>query len=217
MSTQNLTLYNLEATLMRLMFEREELAGEAAVPGEEALQRQALAQKDIEIREYIGREVKKVDGIAHYLHEFEMRATVAKEEAKRLKARADSWEARHERLETLVKSVMLMSGKSRLDGDSNTLKLVKCPPSVEITQPSQLTDEYQRITVTMPMTLWQRLLEATWNQPRYADINLQLRSSGDVKRSEPEAVKSKIAEALKRGDGVPGCSLVTDKLSLRVE
>ena len=130
MSTQNLSLYNLEATLMRLMFEREEIASEEPENGSQGeTQRRQLREKDTEIREYVSKEIRKVDGVAYYLKEFETRAAAAKEEAKRLKARADAWEARHERLETLVKSVMLMSGKSRLDGDSNTLRLVKNPPS----------------------------------------------------------------------------------------
>ena len=81
MSTANLSLYNLEATLMRLMFEREELAAEGL----------SVIEKDIEIREYVSKEIRKVDGVAYYLKEFEARATAAKEEAKRLKARADAW------------------------------------------------------------------------------------------------------------------------------
>ena len=201
-TTQNLTLYNLEATLMRLMFEREELATEGL----------SVIEKDIEIREYISKEIRKVDGVAYYLKEFEARAAAAKEEAKRLKARADAWERRHERLEEMVKSVMLMSGKARLDGDANTLRLQKCPPSVEIAQPELVPEEMQRVTVTMSMRLWlqiQRVMGETADQTAWKKL-LSMPT-----KLEPS--KSKIGEALKRGDGVPGCSLVTDKMSLRVE
>lgn len=197
MSTPNLTLYNLEATLMRLMFEREELATEGL----------SVIEKDIEIREYISKEIRKVDGVAYYLKEFEARAAAAKEEAKRLKARADAWERRHERLEEMVKSVMLMSGKSRLDGDSNTLRLVKCPPSVEIGQPELVPEEMQMVEVRMSLEIWRILQAHAYNE----DIDL-----GPIS-IRPSVSKSKIGEALKRGDGVPGCSLRDDKMSLRVE
>ena len=203
-------------------------------------------QQDIKIREYISKEIRKVDGVAYYLKEFEARAAAAKEEAKRLKARADAWEARHERLETLVKSVMLMSGKARLDGDSNTLRLVKCPASVEIAQPDHLPDEYVKMSVTLDCNTWADISDA---------IPVELRIKlNDATKSKPEPMKSKIAEALKQqipcekchttghmqvpvtnltpsgavacdacngagkvNQGVPGCSLVTDKMSLRVE
>jgi hypothetical protein len=205
MSTANLSLYNLEATLMRLMFEREELAAEGL----------SVIEKDIEIREYVSKEIRKVDGVAYYLKEFEARATAAKEEAKRLKARADAWEQRHERLETLVKSVMLMSGKARLDGDSNTLRLVKCPASVEIAQPELVPAEYCKLTVSMPVELWKLILVALENDG--LGSTHALAEIGELPEPKTEPVKSKIAEALKRGDGVPGCSLVTYKMSLRVE
>ena len=200
MSTQNLTLFNLEATLMRLMFEREELVTE----------RLSVIEKDIEIREYISKEIRKVDGVAYYLKEFEARAAAAKEEAQRLKARADAWEHRHERLEEMVKSVMLMTGKSRLDGDSNTLRLVKCPASVEIAQPELVPEEMQKVSITMPLVAWRALC---------ADLKLWPELANELERAatKAEPMKAKIGEALKRGDGVPGCSLVTDKMSLRVE
>jgi hypothetical protein len=236
MSTANLTLYNLEATLMRLMFEREELAAEGL----------SIIEKDIEIREYVGREIKKVDGVAYYLKEFEARAAAAKEEAKRLKARADAWEARHERLKTLVKSVMLMSGKARLDGDSNTLRLVKCPASVEIAQPELVPAEYcaseLKLTVADVITL-----KAACRESKDPEAQ-RLGESLPFSNPKREPMKIRIAEALKQqiacaachgigrttpfsdapgcpkcnatgkvNQGVPGCSLVTDKMSLRVE
>jgi len=239
MSTANLTLYNLEATLMRLMFEREEIQ---ELPNDN-VRTHLLTQKDIEIREYVSKEIRKVDGVAYYLKEFEARAAAAKEEAKRLKARADAWEARHDRLETLVKSVMLMSGKARLDGDSNTLRLVKCPASVEIAQPELVPSEYQKVVVTMPHSLWARVVRAI--------PEALLLEVGEHSKETSEPSKSKIGEALKQqiecsvcrgrghvvpfgsqtdlskctickgtgkvNQGVPGCSLVTDKMSLRVE
>lgn len=198
----NMTLYNLEATLMLLMFERETIQKDPDLTPKEI--EQALKAKDIEIREHVSKEVKKVDGIAYYLKEFEARAATAKAEKDRQARREKDWEARHDRLEELVKSVMLMSGKSRLDGDANTLKLVKNPPSVEIAQPELVPNSMRRLQVTMSLELYSKIKLALFasEHPAVETLTKELQQCTTT-RAEP--MKSKIAEALKQTEPCPKC------------
>jgi Gp157 protein len=215
---ESLTLYDIETDLLNLM-----LCREAALDDSEmrpALRDEAVKQIDLAIRERISNEIQKVDGIAFYLREFAARAAAAKAEKDRLAARQRMWEAREERLKEIVTGVMLMTGKKRLEGDSNTLRLQKCPASVEIGQLGMVPDEYLKATVTMPLELWNLVLELIENakDEGYGAAPCIFKQIAPVMASvKLDASKSKIAEALKRGDGVPGCSLVTDKMSLRVE
>jgi Siphovirus Gp157 len=244
MST-GLTLYDIETDLLNLMLCREAVLDDEQYHGDEASRTEALEMIDRSIKERVSAEIAKVDGIAFYLREFAARATTAKVEAKRLKDRQDMWEAREERLKEIVTQVMSMTGKMRLEGNSNTLKLVKNPPSVEIAQPELVPSEYQKVVVRMPHSLWARVVRAI--------PEALLLEVGEHSKETAELSKSEIAEALKQrvpcevcegvgvrevyaghGDkrdekclacngtgkvnqGVPGCSLVRDKMRLEVE
>jgi hypothetical protein len=237
--SQNVTLYGIEADLLELICFREGVVSDEALT--DKTRKQVLAETDLAIKKRTEELVRKVDGAAFYVREFSARAAAAKAEKERNAARQRMWESRLERLEEYIKSVMLMSGKSRLDGDSNTLKLVKCPPSVEITQPELVPDECQNVVIKMTVRQWEQL---TTTPGVDKNLLLELERVQAVKLGDP--VKSKIAEVLKQqipcgvcggtarrydgpgpcpncngtgkvNQGVPGCSLVTDKLSLRVE
>lgn len=234
------TLYDINVTLMNLIFDREDIASDLMLNDVE--RQSALNRIDLDIREHLSALVKKVDGVAYILREFKAHAATAKAEKERARDREYAFEARYERLEALVKSVMLMSGKARLDGDVNTLRLVKCPPSVEIAQPELLPNELQDVTIVMPLDEWDCLIKVLSENGMEAQLLRHFQ-----RKTEPR--KSKIAEALKQTDpcqmcdgigrgvnteaeivdcdvcggtgkvskGVPGCRLVTDKMSLRVE
>ena len=246
MST-GLTLYDIETDLLNLMLCREALLNDpdrSSVLEDGETRESELALIDQAIQERVSAEIAKVDGIAFYLREFAARAATAKVEKDRLAARQRMWEAREERLKELVTSVMLMTGKKRLEGDSNTLRLQKCPPSVEVNQSELLPDEYQRVRVTMSVRLWEAIKRCRWVD----SITEMPREILECNVGPAEPSKSKIAEALKQqipcdkckggfhettdhnllpcetchgtgkvNQGVPGCSLVTDKMSLRVE
>jgi hypothetical protein len=207
MSTTDLSLYQIEAEILNLMLIREALTEDADADPKEI--EHDLAVIDGKIQECISSDVRlnKVDGVAYYCREFRARAEAAKEEKKRLALREQLWETRAERFEEYVKNVMLMTGQPRLEGRANTLKLVKNPPSVEIGQSELVPEEYQMVEVRMPLEIWRVLHAYLYDQ----DID-----TGPLS-IKPSVSKSKIAEALKRGDGVPGCSLVKDKMRLEVE
>jgi hypothetical protein len=243
-----LTLYDIETDLLNLMLCREAVLNDpdrSAVLEDGETRESELELIDQAIQERVSAEIAKVDGIAFYLREFAARAAAAKAEKKRLADREAMWEAREERLKEIVTQVMLMTGKKRLEGNANTLKLVNNPPSVEIAQPELVPSEYQKVVVRMPHSLWARVVRAI--------PEALLLEVGEHSKETAELSKSEIAEALKQrvpcevcegvgvrevyaghGDkrdekclacngtgkvnqGVPGCSLVRDKMRLVVE
>lgn len=201
MSSANLSLYQIETELLDLLRFREDTVTDADMtPAEQA---ETLATVDRQIEEYIKREVKKADGIASYLRECETRAEALKAEAKRLKERADAWEQRHDRIKSGVLRVMQLMGFKKIEGQQSTLAIRKNPASVDIRQPELVPEVYQRVTVTLNASLWNQLCAAN---PGLATATVN---------REPS--KSAIKEALKRGDGVPGCELREGSVRLEVE
>ena len=232
MTAPNLSLYNIETGLLELLAFREEVMSDPdASPTE---QQETAARIDQQIREYVTAEIRKVDGIAHYLREFERRAEIDRAEAKRIIDRARGWEQRHDRLEQVVKDVMLMTGNQKLEGEHNTLKLRTNPASVDVRQPELVPYAFQRITITMTLALFDKLRRFLMLESH--DLSAELI---DTKKGEPEPIKSTIAEELKcpacrnlkakrekcaecggtglSKQGVPGCVLVQNGVSLQVE
>jgi Siphovirus Gp157 len=209
--TSTLSLYRIETELLELMRLREETAQNPdATPQEAAAEMQAI---DKQITEYVHREVAKVDGIAAYLRECETRAAVLKAEAKRIAAQADAWTERGEHLEEVTLRVMQMIGATQLDGTTSTFKVRKNPPSVEVVQPELLPDTHQRVTVTMTGEMYRRIIRCVL-EGCYSDLFDDLKG---CKTGDFEPLKGTIARDLKAGIGVPGCTLVTDKVRLVVE
>jgi len=199
MSTPNLSLFQIETELLELLRFREDVVSDADMTSAE--QADSLEGIDRQIDDYIRREVQKADGIAAYLRECEARAEALKDEAKRIKERADAWTARMDRIKAGVLRVMRLIGKTKIEGHKSTLAIRKNPPSVEIRQPDLVPDEYLRVTVTMPAETWKKIL----NHFPYL--------IGPV--GEPS--KTAIREALKRGEGVPGCQMNDENTRLEVK
>jgi len=114
MTKQSLTLYNIETELLDLVRLREDTT-----------EPEELAAIDTQIAEYVGREVRKVDGIASLLREFERRAEIDRAEAKRISKRAQQWARREARLREMVTSVMEATGQKRIEGQHSSFVLVK--------------------------------------------------------------------------------------------
>jgi hypothetical protein len=176
-------------------------------------QQESLKACDESIAEYIRAEVKKCDGIARYLREFETRAATLKEEAARCTAMAKNWQKRYDSLEAMVIDIMQATKQNRIDGRHSVLQLKKNPPSVEVAQPNLLPAELMRTSVTMTPVLRDKIF-------------LALISAGETSLSSaftdctcttPEPRKNEIAKRLKEGDGVPGCRLRTDGVRLEVK
>lgn len=109
----SLSLWQLEAELVELMTFRE---SEDLTPDE----RDACAQQ---IREYLTREIRKVDGIRSYLRHCEVMAAAAKDESERQAARARTWSNRYDNLKAMCQAVMETFKAKRLEGNTGALVL----------------------------------------------------------------------------------------------
>ena len=211
MTAPNLSLYKIETELLDLMRFREDVAQDTDLTPQE--QTASLEAIDKQITEYVHREVAKVDGIAAYLRECETRAAVLKTEAMRIKAQADAWTARHDRLEAVTLRVMQQTGATLLEGATSTFKVKKNPPSVDVAQPELVPAAYQRIRVTMSKHVWHRMIQAL---SRLADTTVYA-DALTVAVSDSEPMKDAIKAELKAGVGVPGCTLIDDKERLEIK
>jgi hypothetical protein len=233
----NLTLYGIETQLLELLNFRESIEADPDMTPQE--QQESLKACDESIAEYIRAEVKKCDGIARYLREFEARADTLKEEAARCTAMAKNWQKRYDSLEAMVIDIMQATKQTRIDGRHSVLQLKKNPPSVEVAQPELVPHEYQRVTITMTKTEWLMILRA---------LPIAERLAMPQTRGDYEPMKDEIKKRLKeecgvchgqgvvpspaKGDptmfhcescngtgraGVPGCRLRTDGVRLEVK
>lgn len=206
----NLTLYGIETQLLELLNFRDSILEDPDMTP--ADQKESLEAIDRSISEYIRAEVKKCDGIASYLREFEARAAAEAEEIERLKRRKQMWEKRRESLANMVIDIMQQTGATRLDGRHNVLSLRKNPPSVEVAQPSFIPPDLVRVAVKLTVEQWQQIIN--WLKPA---PSLQIELSTAVASKDAEPMKDEIKKRLKEGDGVPGCRLRTDSVRLEVK
>jgi hypothetical protein len=206
----NLTLYGIETQLLELLNFRESIESDPDMTPQE--QQESLKACDESIAEYIRAEVKKCDGIARYLREFEARAAALKEEAARCTQMAKNWQKRYDSLEAMVIDIMQVTKQTRIDGRHSVLQLKKNPPSVEIVQPGFLPADLVRVAVKLTVEQWGHIIN--WLKPA---PSLQIELSTAVAGKDPEPMKDEIKKRLKEGDGVPGCRLRTDGVRLEVK
>lgn len=221
MTAPNLTLMQIETELLELCQLRDELAAEVQVSEEGAAERNAaLEAVDAQIEAYVQREVQKADNIAGFLRECKGRAAALKAEEERLRAKRKRWEENEQRVKDRVAEVLAMQVDpqaiaaahqnqvlKRVNGRTSELKLCKSPGSVEVTDMSLLPDQYKSVTVTLPLSRWEDVLDAL------LDAGKDAAWSGVA--PEPQPDKRAIAAALKAGP-VPGARLVEDSVHLRI-
>lgn len=254
MSAASLSLYNIEADILKLLVIREALV-ENDDDLTDAEQKEAITQVDLQLKEQISSSLrlKKIDSVAYYLREFQDRADVINNEINRLKDRLRLEEARHDRLEEYTLGIMKATGQDRLEGKCNTLKLCKNPASVEISQPHLVPSEFVKTTVTMTLKVWDQFITLTLGKdiPGIKELLEPIYKADADKKTEP--MKTPIGRQLKTADpckscagtglfherlsdaanrttqcpicegkgkvtrGVPGCTLVKDRVHLEVE
>lgn len=214
-----LTLYGIETELLELLNFRESIESDPDMTPQE--QQESLKACDESIVEYIRAEVKKCDGIAAYIREFDSRAALLEEEADRCKEMARVWQKRKKSLESMVIDIMQVTKQTRIDGRHSVLALKKNPASVDVAQPHLVPAEYERVNVTVRHSLWTNILalvvQAARRDTTIALLYAEMQDPDKIQLGAPEPMKKKIAEELKVGGSVPGCRLRTDSVRLEVK
>lgn len=206
-TTPRLSLFAIESELLGLIDQREDalerLAAATASPELPGVENytpaitEELAVVDGLIRDYLKREVKKVDSIAFCVKEFEARAEARKAEAERMKASADRDAETAKRIKEMVLQVMQEFGEKKLPGRLFTITRQGNGgvQALTIAQPDLVPDAFKRVLVSMPLIFW---AELTAQRPG-------LTSAATINRLEPNT--EAIRESLLNDQGVMGCKL----------
>jgi len=156
----------------------------------------------------------KRDCVAHRLAQLENQQAFAAAEIKRLQAFKKSAEAQQTRLEGYVSYVIQRLGKDakdkwrRLEGNSTTMFLRGCAPSVDVVDESLIPLDYKRAAVTLPASLLDDILNALPEDFREHVLP-------EITRSLAVTVdKGAVKASIEAGVAVPGAKLITDKTTL---
>ena len=160
--------------------------------------------------EILAKAVEKRDRVGEFMAHLEAQSRFADAEIERLQERKAFFT---QALERMAKYVMFtiqsfpMDAKGRwakLEGRTTTFQLKKCPPSVEITDEEAVPAEYKATTITIPLPLWQELLDSLPVEPSG-------KLEGSVRNAKIAVSKTAVKAALQDKQPVPGARLVDDK------
>jgi hypothetical protein len=174
----------------------------------EAAEEQGLTP-DIEqaLTTYLQGALEKRDRVAEFIQYCEWMAELAKGEIKRLKLK--HFEGTADRVSAMVLHVLDFLEAKKLEGRTHTLCKRKCPPPVRIDDETSVPSEFKRVTVTLQLDEWNRLLAAA------GDTLRQTVETAIVKREEAIDLKA-VKEALNVERDVAGADLVVNRFSLEV-
>ena len=158
--------------------------------------------------------VEKRDRVGQFMVHLEQQIDFAKFEIERLRQRRTLYEHALERLERYVVGTIEHLGRdgkgkySRLEGKTITFSLRACPPSVEVTDESAIPAEHKVLTLKLPATLWEELLDS---------IDLEQRANvlAQVRNPEVSIDKRSVKVAIEAGTKVEGAGLVVGRQALR--
>lgn len=153
-TTPRLSLFQIESELLQLIDQREDaLERHFEAKGLPAVLEIEEELKTIEglIRDYLKREVRKVDNIAYTVKEFEARAVAQAEEAKRMVAKAEKNSETVKRIKQMVLEVMQEFGEKKLPGRLFTITRQGNGgvQALTIAQPDLVPDHLRTVTVRM--------------------------------------------------------------------
>ncbi len=158
---KRLSLFQIESELLQLIDAREDVLERMAGMSPDELTASPeigaeLATIEGLIRDYVGREIRKVDGIATAIKEFQQRALVKTAAAKDLELSAKRDADTVERIKATVLQVLQEFGEKKLAGRLFTISRQGnggVAPLV-IAQPDLVPKELQRVTVTCSRPVW---------------------------------------------------------------
>lgn len=146
------SLYNIEATIVSLFALLDEAEADGDAKAREVIEGQ--------IKEWVGAELRKVDGIATFIRESEHRAELAKEEAQRLADRAKHWQAKADRLRACTMEAMNAHGIRKLETPASSLTVVGNGGLQPLDRQDDLIpNEYKLFIATLNHKQWRAFLE----------------------------------------------------------
>src|SRR5262249_42563161 len=149
------------------------------------------------------------DRVAQFIHYCDGMADLAKAEIKRLQARQKHFETTAERVRTMVLHVLDSFGVKKLEGRTHTLVKRKCPPSVGINDEAAIPSVFKRVTVTLPLTQWHKLLTAVPD-------NVRRETETAIQKQEETINLAAVKEALNLEKQVPGVDLLINQHTLQL-
>jgi hypothetical protein len=168
---------------------------------------QELTVLDGLIRDYIGKELDKIDATAHVILELKARALIHREEADRLYMIAKNEAQTEARIKELVLAVMEQFGEKKLRGNARTLSAVGNGgvQALTIGQPDLVPLALRRVKVELSGTDDARV------------VGLLMERGIPFLLGESEAHAGLIRQRLEAGEGVAGCRLEPLGTHLRVK
>ncbi len=212
--TKRLSLFEIESDLLSLIDQREDALERLAMshhPDSSSVENmpsvieQELAVIDGLIRDYLKREVKKVDGCAFAIKEFEARAVAKYAESGRLHNAALRDEETAKRIKQMVLEVMQEFGEKKLPGRLFTISRQGNGgvQPLTIAQPDIVPLHMQRVTIEAHADMADDLISQF---PGMLKVTRQ---------AEPDPAR--IRNVLEGGNGVPGCRLEPRAEHIRIK
>ncbi|HZU25505.1 MAG TPA: siphovirus Gp157 family protein [Bryobacteraceae bacterium] len=157
--------------------------------------------------------VEKRDRVGQFFAHLEQQIEFAKLEIERLRERKAAYERALDRLENYVVGTIEHLGKDargkyrRLEGRTVTFSVRGCPPSVEVTDEPAVPAAFKALTIRLPATIWERMLDAL-------DVGERAAVLQQVRNPEVAVDKRAVKTAIERGVLVAGAELITGRHSL---
>ena len=155
---------------------------------------------------------EKIDSTSHFMAFLDSQITLSKTERTRLQEREEACQRILDRLDRYLTQIIKSRGQDaknkwrKLEGRVTSFGLKKCPPSVEITDPEQVAAEHKSVTITLPLPLYDKLLDSL-------DLDFAGEIADAVSKAKIDVSKTSVKDALKGGT-IPGARLIDDKYKL---
>jgi hypothetical protein len=145
----------------------------------------------------------KVDRIADFLKAQKAEAEISQREAERFQNRHKAAENREKRLKQMLAWFMLSRGVSELRGEFNTISLqANSTPSLAIQEVTQIPATFYRARIDL---MWPEWIEVLASLPA-GSLRDRL-ANGEGRFIQKELQRGILADALVRGESVPGVAL----------
>jgi hypothetical protein len=210
------TLFSIEAELLGLLDQRADALERLAMSwhpmssGVENMPQvieEEIAVIDGLIRDYVSREVKKVDNIAWAVKDLRAKSAAKKQQADELYAKSKADEETADCILQFSLEVLQQSGSKREEG--KLFKLTRQgnggAQALTIAQPDLVPDKFKRVRVVLSLAVWSELVKD------YPELEYV------TPKPETEPDNGAIRSALQDGEGVMGCRLEERAEHIRIK